>query len=91
MNKPKISFKKLIKILNICHIYIPLVHVKANNSTDLSLNIVDMAMTLGSDKTKYKRFVELQRESLELILKTGFKVPYTINSFFVLLTRYLID
>ncbi len=37
-----ISFKKLVKILNLCHIYVPIVNVKANNSTHLSLDIKDM-------------------------------------------------
>lgn len=34
-----ITFKKLIKIFNLIQIYIPLVQIKANNSTDFCLNI----------------------------------------------------
>lgn len=84
-----ISFKKVVKILNLCHIFIPLIHVKANNSTDMSLDIKDM-VELTMSKDKYKRFVLLQTESLELIVK-GFKIPITVNNIFLLLSRYTID
>lgn len=53
-----LSFKKVVKILNLCHIFIPLIQVKANNSTDLSLDIKDL-IELTKSKEKYKRFVWL--------------------------------
>lgn len=37
--KTAISFKKIVKILNLMQIYIPLVHIKPNNSTHFSLDI----------------------------------------------------
>jgi hypothetical protein len=52
----KLSFKKVVKILNLCQIFVPLAVVKANNSTDFSLNIKDL-IELGNSKDKYKRCV----------------------------------
>lgn len=53
-----ISLKKLVKIMNLCHIYIPLIQCKPNNSTLLSLDIVDL-MELCKNKEVYKNFVDL--------------------------------
>jgi hypothetical protein len=63
----KLSFKKVVKILNLCQIFVPLAVVKANNSTDFSLNIKDL-IELGNSKEKYKRYVGLQVESLEFMV-----------------------
>lgn len=84
-----ISFKKLVKIFNLCHLFVPLIQVKANNSTYLSLEIRDL-QELTHSKDKYKQYVDMQTESLELIL-TGFGAQLTINSLFQLLARYIID
>ena len=84
-----VSFKKLVKILNLIHIFVPLIQVKGNNSTDLSLDIGDM-LELTTSKEKYKKYVLLQMESLELIMKE-FRVPININNVFLLITRYMID
>lgn len=51
-----VSFKKIVKILNICQIFIPLANVKANNSTDFSLNIKDL-IQLGQNKDLYRFYV----------------------------------
>eukprot|EP00347_Sterkiella_histriomuscorum_P009154 403342313 len=56
-DEQRISFKKVVKIFNLCHIYIPLMQVKSNNSTDLSLDIKDM-IELTTNKDKHKRFVQ---------------------------------
>ena len=85
----RISFKKLAKILNLCHIFIPLINVKPNNSSDISLNIKDL-YEMSRSKDKYKKFIELQAESLEMMVE-AFGMPVTLNNLFLLLTRYLID
>ncbi|CDW86595.1 UNKNOWN [Stylonychia lemnae] len=84
-----ITFKKLVKILNICHIYIPLIQIKPNNSTEFSLDIRDM-IELTTSKEKYKRYVYLQTQSILQIIK-GFGVHLTINNLFLLITRFIID
>ena len=53
-----ISFKKLVKIMNLCQVYVPLVQQKENNSTYMSFDIKDM-MELQTSKEAYKHFVEL--------------------------------
>lgn len=56
-----ISYKKLVKIMNLCHIYIPIVqsvYNPANNSTKLSLDPMDL-IELCKSKHRYKEFVDL--------------------------------
>lgn len=62
-----ISLKKLVKIMNICHVYVPLVQVRPNNSSHMSLEVLDL-IELCRSKEKYRAFVNLQTESLEAIL-----------------------
>ena len=86
---PEFNFKKLVKILNLCHIYVPVSTTKANNSTDMSLDARDL-LEMTRDKDRYRVFVERQRQSLEAMIR-GFRVPYTVPNFFLLLTRYMLD
>jgi ribosomal protein L18E len=51
-----VSFSKIAKILNLCHIFVPIVSVNSNNSTDLSLDINDL-IEMTKSKEKYKRYV----------------------------------
>lgn len=88
-NDFRLSFKRITKILNLCHILVPLVNVKANNSTDLSLEIRDL-LEMSKSKEKYKRYIELQAQSLERMVE-AFKIKATLNNFFLILNRYLID
>jgi hypothetical protein len=53
-----VSFKKLVKIMNLCHVYIPIFHQKPNNSSYLSLETMDL-LELTRSKEAYKSFVEL--------------------------------
>lgn len=88
------SFKRLVKILNLCHIYIPLIHLKQNNSTQLSLAPSDL-LNLLKDKASYKDFVNLQTESVELIIKAFSEsedVEEDVSGFLSLLsTRFCIQ
>ena len=52
------SLKKLVKIMNLCLVYVPLTQVQPNNSTKLSLDLNDLS-ELSKSKEKYKEFVEL--------------------------------
>ena len=63
-----ISFKKLVKIMNLCQVYVPLIQQKENDSTYMSFDISDM-MELQRSKEAYKHFVQLQADSLEQIMK----------------------
>lgn len=87
-NEERISFKRLVKILNLCHIFIPVVAVKSNNSTDFSLNIRDL-IDMSKSKEKYKRFVEIQSRSLEMMIE-AFGIAVNLQNLFLLLTKYMI-
>jgi hypothetical protein len=53
-----LSLKRLVKIMNLCQVYIPIAHIKSNNSTHLSLDVSDM-MEIVKEKSAYKDFVNL--------------------------------
>jgi|LauGreDrversion4_2_1035121.scaffolds.fasta_scaffold413750_2 hypothetical protein len=53
--------------MNLCQVYVPLVHQKPNDSTRWSFDSRDMR-ELERSKEAYKRFVEVQAESLEFIM-----------------------
>lgn len=88
-NSGDISFKKLVKIFNLCHLFVPIIQLKPNNSTHLSLDISDLR-ELTTSKEKYKRFVDLQTESLELMVE-GFQLPDTVSSLLYLVSRHIIE
>ena len=54
--------------MNLCQIYVPITQFKPNNSTEMSLEVGDMR-EIGRSKERYKEFVELQRESIEGIMR----------------------
>lgn len=64
----QVSYKRLVKVMNLCHIYIPIIHKKPNNSSQMSLDLNDLKELVRS-KSHYKQFVDLQTESLEHIMK----------------------
>ena len=87
------SVKKLVKIMNLCQVYVPLVQMVPNNSSKMSLDLLDLA-ELGRSKEKYREFVELQVESLENIMRDSYldgsvrEIPKdTVAEFLKLLTR----
>jgi len=87
------SVKKLVKIMNLCQVYVPLVQMVPNNSSKMSLDLLDSA-ELGRSKEKYREFVELQAESLENIMRDSYldgsvrDIPKdTVAEFLKLLTR----
>jgi hypothetical protein len=65
------SAKKLVKIMNLCSIYIPLVQIEPNNSTKISLDVGDLA-ELTKSKEKYREFVHLQAKSFEIIIRDSY-------------------
>ena len=87
-----ISVKKLVKILNLCHVYVPIVHCNlGTNSTKMSLDPLDL-LELGKTKQRYKDFVDLQCESLEAIV-AGFGDPgdvSTVSRFLSLLAKHCV-
>ena len=87
------SVKKLVKIMNLCQVYVPLVQMSPNNSSKMSLDLLDLA-ELGRSKEKYREFVELQAESLENIMRDSYLdgsirdvSQDTVAEFLKLLTR----
>lgn len=87
-----ISCKKLVKILNLCHVYVPIMHCElGTNSTKLSLDPLDL-LELGKSKQRYKEFVDLQCESLEAIV-AGFGDAgnaSTVSRFLSLLAKHCV-
>ena len=87
------SVKKLVKIMNLCQVYVPLVQMAPNNSSKMSLDLLDLG-ELGRSKEKYREFVELQADSLENIMRDSYldgsvrEIPKdTVSEFLKLLTR----
>jgi hypothetical protein len=87
------SVKKLVKIMNLCQVYVPLVQMSPNNSSKMSLDLLDLG-ELGRSKEKYREFVDLQAESLENIMRDSYldgsvrEIPKdTVSEFLKLLTR----
>jgi hypothetical protein len=81
-----------VKILNLCHVYVPIVHCDlGTNSTKLSLDPLDL-LELGKSKQRYKEFVDLQCESLEAIV-AGFGYAGetgTVSRFLSLLAKHCV-